>query len=80
MSARLIGQMNGSHDLRDDLESSLYILLWMALMFSKCSNPGQVPLFLSRVLDPQPHGSIGGYGKADFLKGKTFLAQVKFPN
>lgn len=79
MSARLIGHMDGPHDLKDDLKSSLYILLWMALMFSKCSNTEQVPSFLSGVLDPQPNGSTGGYGKADFLKGKTFLAQVKFP-
>lgn len=78
MSARLIAHMVGSHDFRDDLESSIYVLLWVVLMYSECSDRAQVPSFLSSVLDPQPHGSIGGYGKADFLKGKTFLSQVKF--
>src|ERR1700678_4581090 len=79
MSARLIAQMVGSHDFRDDLESSIYVLLWVGLMYSECSNRAQVPSFMSTVLDPQPHGSTGGYGKADFLKGKTFLSKVKFP-
>ena len=78
MSARLIAHMVGSHDFRDDLESSIYVLLWVGLVYSECSDRAQVPSFLSSVLDPQPHGSIGGYGKANFLKGKTFLTQVKF--
>ncbi|KIM82818.1 hypothetical protein PILCRDRAFT_70281, partial [Piloderma croceum F 1598] len=37
MSAKLIGNLGGRHDLQDDLESSLYVLLWTALMFSECS-------------------------------------------
>jgi len=36
MSARLISLTDGvqQHDLQDDLESSIYILLWMTLMYS----------------------------------------------
>src|ERR1700678_2894635 len=78
MSARLIAQMVRSHDFRDDLESSIYVLLWVGLMYSERSDRAQVPSFLSTALDPQPHGSTGGYGKANFLKGKTFLSRVKF--
>ena len=37
MSARLISNLEGEHDLQDDLKSSIYILLWIALMFSECS-------------------------------------------
>jgi hypothetical protein len=68
MSARLIGKMGGSHDFRDDLKSSIYILLWVALMYSACSDREPVPAFLEGALDPQPR-SNGGYSKADFLKG-----------
>jgi hypothetical protein len=80
MSARMIAQMEGPHIFVDDLESSLYVLLWMVLMYSECSDSMQVPTFLQLVLDPQSHLSTGGYGKADFLKGRTFLTQVNFPH
>jgi hypothetical protein len=82
MSANLIGQMNGmhtTHALQDDLESSIYVLLWMTLMYSETSGKSQVPSFLSGVLDPKPFGPTGGYGKADFLKARTFLQRVEFP-
>jgi hypothetical protein len=82
MSANLIGQMNGqntTHTLQDDLESSLYVLIWMVLMYSETSDKSQVPSFLSGVLDPKPYGPTGGYGKADFLKARTFLQRVTFP-
>ena len=80
MSARLIGNMEGPHVLVDDLESSIYILLWTALMYSECSDITQVPSFMEHVIDPQPHHNTGGYGKTDFLQARTFLKTVKFPN
>jgi hypothetical protein len=79
MSGKLVSKMDGPHDIRDDLESSIYVLLWMTLMYSECSNPKQVPSFLEGVLDPKPHGGTGGYSKPDFLKGRTFLSQIEFP-
>jgi hypothetical protein len=82
LSANLIGQMNGvhtTHTLQDDLESSIYVLIWMTLMYSETSDKSQVPSFLSGVLDPKPFGPTGSYGKADFLKARTFLQRVKFP-
>jgi hypothetical protein len=81
MSANLIGQMNGirtTHTLQDDLESSIYVLLWITLMYSETSDKSQVPSFLSGVLDPRPYGTTGGYGKADFLKARTFLQRVTY--
>ena len=75
MSADLIDQMNGkhtTHTLEDDLESSIYVLMWMTLMYSETSDKSQVPSFLSGVLNPKPYGP-GGFSKADFLKARTFL-------
>ena len=78
MSARLIGNMEGQHDLQDDLESSIYILLWMALTYSECSDRSPVPSFMECVIDPPPRGKTGGFGKVDFLRGRTFLRRVTF--
>ena len=75
MSANLISQMNGkhtTHTLQDDLESSIYVLMWMTLMYSETSDKSQVPSFLSGVLNPTPYGVTGGFSKADFLKAQTF--------
>jgi RIO-like serine/threonine protein kinase fused to N-terminal HTH domain len=80
MSSRLISQSNPQHNFQDDLESSLYVLLWMILMYSEVSDRDQVPPFLATVLDPQPYHQTGGFGKEDFLKGRSFLQRVKFPN
>jgi hypothetical protein len=80
MSARLIGLMDpGVHSILNDLESSIYVLLWMTLMYSKTSNYQVVPSFLSGVLDPQAHGWNGGGGKAEFLVAQIFLQRVNFP-
>jgi hypothetical protein len=47
-------------------------------MFSECSDKSQVPSFMEHVIDPQPHGDIGSFGKVDFLQARTFLKVVKF--
>src|ERR1700720_4243143 len=83
MLGKLVGLMTEQHDLRDDLESSLYILLWLTL---ECSNSKQVPLFLAGVLDPQPHApkspdrKTSGLAKPGFVKGRTFITEVTFPS
>ena len=46
VSAKLTGHMDRQHDFKDDLKSSIYVLLWVALMYSDCSNWGQVPSFM----------------------------------
>ncbi|KAH8985222.1 hypothetical protein EDB86DRAFT_2810270 [Lactarius hatsudake] len=80
MSANLIGQINGAHDFRDDLESSIYIVLWVTLVYSETSDCDQAATLLASVLDPS--GQTGGYTKADFLpvQGTTFLRNVTFPH
>ena len=79
MSANLISNITGLHDYRDDLESSLYTLLWVTLTYSKCSNPRKVPGFLKSVFDPPPHEGEGACSKGDFLQGRMFLKGVSFP-
>lgn len=79
MSANLMGNPGAVHDFIDDLESSLYVLLWTIVMYSKVSDPDMVPSFLSGVLDPLPCNSRGGVTKKDFLKGQSFLQEVKYP-
>jgi hypothetical protein len=84
MSARLINPPDHGveHNFRDDLESSLYVLLWTTLMYSEVSHwhKNWVSSFLASVLDPQSYDGDGSCGKQDFLKGQTFLSQVNFPN
>ena len=80
MSGKLIAS-DEIHDFDDDLESTLYIVLWVALMFSKCSDSTKVAGFVASVLDPQPkdHTTPTYTAKPDFLIGRAFLEQVKFP-
>lgn len=80
MSAALISRMGVQHDFRDDLESSVYVLLWVTLSYSEVSEKEFVRSILSSVFDPQPCGATGGYSKSDFLQARTFLRQVSFPN
>lgn len=77
MSAALVGQMISQHTFMDDLESSIYILLWVVLVYSEISDFLQGRTFLVQTLDPQPCGPT--FSKADFLKGRTFLSNVTFP-
>lgn len=78
MSAALVAHYGVPHGLRDDLESSIYVLLWVALMYSQTSNPIQASLFLQTVLDHAPCGDTGSFNKAHFLIARTFLTNVKF--
>jgi len=80
MSAGLVSGIYDQHDFKDDLESSVYVLLWVTLMYSEVSDRDEVPTFLSAVLDPRPCGPRGGYGKEGFLVGRAFLNHVTFPH
>src|SRR5258708_36045341 len=71
-------QINGVHDSRDDLGPSIYVLLWVTVVYSETSFRDQVAAFLASLLDPQPCGTMGGYDKVNFLQGKTFLKKSPF--
>jgi hypothetical protein len=79
MSANLIFHRTAQHSFKDDLESLLYVLLWIIVKYSTVSIKDAVPHFMANVLDPQPYRGTGGLGKHDFLKGQSFLKEVKFP-
>jgi hypothetical protein len=76
MSDALINDQSAQHTFVDDLESTVYILMWMTLVYSSIDQPAQARLFLSNTLDPQPFGGQGGHAKSDFLKGRSIL---KYP-
>jgi len=80
MSAALITHIftPTTHDFRDDLESSLWVLMWPFLMYLPCMNKDQVDLFFNSTLDPRIKAQTGGYNKADWLKGSTFTTNVSF--
>ena len=80
MSGMLI-TMKDDHaqDFKDDLESTIYVLLWVAIMYSSCSNAAHAAGFLRTVLDPQPYSGTTYTAKPDFLKGRDFFQLVKFP-
>ena len=78
-SALICNETPHVHDFKDDLESSVYVLLWVALMYSEPSDRHLTAAFLMNVLDPQPSGTTGGSSKADFLQARTFLKQIQFP-
>jgi hypothetical protein len=79
MSCKLITKTNWCHGFVDDLESTIYVLLWVTLVYGGCSQEADALLFMQNVLDPQPICGIGGYSKADFLKGRSFLVHVTLP-
>jgi hypothetical protein len=78
MSGKLISMKDHVHDFTDDLESTIYILLWVALMYSKCSDRTKIAGFLKTVLDPQPDDDSTYTSKPEFLRGGQFLDDVKF--
>lgn len=81
MSAALVQDKNAPHTFVDDLESFLYVILWVSLMYSAHSIPSpDLTAFMQRVLDPDQYEGTGGHGKADFLQARTFLRSEPFPD
>ena len=79
MSAALVAQLDMPQCVMDDLESTLYVILWMAIMYSSCSDISAIPAFLDHTLDPQIKWPEDCYmGKLDFLKGRSLLQTIKF--
>ena len=78
MSAALVGQLDVSQCLQDDLESSLYVLLWMGIMYSPCNDTKSLAAFLDHCLDPLVQPNTCFTGKADFILGRTLLSNIQF--
>ena len=80
MSAALVSAMFTpmTHMFVDNMESSLWVLMWIFLMYSLCSNNDQAVLFFDNTLEPRTRNRQGGYNKADWLNGGTFSNEVCF--
>jgi serine/threonine protein kinase len=52
MSTNLIMHLDAWHEFIDDLESSLYVLLWMVILYSPVTPKNRVPPFLATFLVP----------------------------
>lgn len=80
MSAALVGQQNTPQCLMDDLESTLYVMLWMAIVYSPCDDTKPIPDFLDNILDPivKPGVDTVYLGKTGFLGTRVFFDKVKF--
>jgi hypothetical protein len=79
MSASLVMNNNAPHTFVDDLESVLYVIIWLVLMYSPNSmTVEQRTAFMQGVLDPKQYSGTGGTTKADFLKGRTVLQNIIF--
>ena len=81
MSAALVMDNCATQTFVDDLESVLYVILWLVLMYSPSSmTVEQLTAFVHGILDPKQYSGMGGTTKADFLKGCTVLQGITFPN
>lgn len=79
MSAGIVSGETLTQDHRDDLESALYTLLWVMLMYSKCPNPRKVSSLIGNIFVPRPDALNDNYAKVDFLKGQSFLFVTDWP-
>ena len=80
MSAALVMNNNAQHTFVDDLESVLYVIIWLVLMYSPNSmTVAQRTAFMQGILDPKQYSGMGGTTKADFLQGRTALQNITFP-
>jgi hypothetical protein len=79
MSAALVKTREALHTFVDDLESILYVILWLALMYSISSmDAPTLTAFIQSVLDTKQYGGTGGTAKADFLKGRSMMNDLTF--
>lgn len=79
MSAGIVSGKTLIQDHKDDLESSLYTLLWVMVMYSKCPNPDQASSLLSTIFEPPATGIRVNFAKLDFLRGRSFLTEIDWP-
>jgi hypothetical protein len=81
MSAHLVKNIHAIHGVEDDLESSLYVVLWTALMFkeSYMSSVDRTQ-FIMQVFDADPLVGSGGSAKSNWLVARTDFLRDLFVN
>ncbi|KIM78713.1 hypothetical protein PILCRDRAFT_10935 [Piloderma croceum F 1598] len=79
MSAALVQDKKAPHTFVDDLESILYVILWIILLYSPSSlDTPSLTAFIQMVLDPAEYEGTGGSCKKDFLIGHSVLQHLTF--
>ena len=64
----------------DDLESTLYILLWMGIMYSPCRGKDAVSVFINHCLNPLVSLNSNYTRKIDFIMSRTLFSIIRSPN
>ena len=80
MSAALVAWLGTEQNLMDDLESTLYVLLWMGIMYFLCRDKEAVSAFINHCLNPIVSPDSSHTGKIDFIMSRKFFSIIRFPN
>ncbi|KAG1823059.1 hypothetical protein EV424DRAFT_1538710 [Suillus variegatus] len=74
MSAHLVKNSRAIHAVEDDLESSLYVILWTALMYKESyMDVVDRTQFIMQVFDADPLVGSGGSAKSNWLVARTYF-------
>jgi hypothetical protein len=81
MSAHLVKNILAVHGVEDDLESSLYVVLWTALMYRESyMTIVDRTQFIVQIFDADPLVGSGGSAKSNWLVARTDFPQDIFVN
>lgn len=79
MSGALVYFKDAQHTVEDDLESVLYVLLWVAVIYSHSNlSPERRTLFINQTFDTPPIEGFGGDAKMVFLGNPRALETMQF--
>jgi hypothetical protein len=79
MSTALVQDKKAPHTFVNDLESILYVILWIILLYSPSSlDTPSLTAFIQMVLDPAEYEGTSGSWKKDFLIGHSVLQHLTF--
>ncbi|KAG1740422.1 uncharacterized protein EDB91DRAFT_1248302 [Suillus paluster] len=79
MSAHLVKNSTTNHTVEDNLESSLYVVLWTALMYKESyMSIVDRTQFIMQVFDTDPLRGSEGFVKSNWLVARTYFPQDIF--
>ncbi|KAG2088560.1 uncharacterized protein F5147DRAFT_658678 [Suillus discolor] len=79
MSAHLVQNRDARHDVEDDLESSLYVVLWIALMYTETHlTPPVRSLLVKDVFEVNELEGVGSTSKSAFLNSRIQFSKDVF--
>ncbi|KAG1788509.1 hypothetical protein EV424DRAFT_1550633 [Suillus variegatus] len=81
MSAHLVQHKDAKHDVEDDIESSLYVVLWIALMYTMThlTIPART-LLVKDVFEVDELEGVGSSTKSGFLTSRMHFSKDVFVN